>query len=167
MLCLVALVCATGSAIHAQTSFGRVSGAVTDPSGASISGATVKITNTETQNTRTAESDSNGYYVFTNLPIGPYTLEASQKGFQSQQKTGVNVVADGRLTSDLKLAVGDVSQTIEVVAQAGETLNTTSGDLSRVIETKQVENLALNGGNYVQLMTLVPGAVVPIPTNLA
>jgi len=63
--------------------------------------------------------------------------------------------------------VGDISQSVEVVAQVGEALNTTSGDLSRVIEARQVENLALNGGNYVELMTLVPGAIVTNPDQFS
>jgi hypothetical protein len=166
---LIALVCCAlaGSTLYAQTSFGRISGSVTDPSGAAVPGATIKVTNTETQTVRTVETDGNGLYAVTNLPVGPYTLEASQKGFQSKQLTGINVVADGRLTADFKLAIGDVSQTVEVTAQTGETLNTTSGDLSRVIETRQVENLALNGGNYVELMTLVPGVVVTNPDQFS
>src|SRR4051794_18854380 len=95
LLCCALGSALTGSALYAQTSFGRISGSVTDPSGASIPGATVKVTNTETQNIRSVEADSNGLYTVTNLPIGPYTLEASQKGFQSKQITGINVVADG------------------------------------------------------------------------
>jgi hypothetical protein len=154
-------------ALYAQTSFGRISGSVTDASGAAVPGATIKITNMETENVRTVETDGSGFYTVTNLPVGPYTLEAAQKGFQTKQLTGINVVADGRLTADFKLAIGDISQTVEVTAQAGETLNTTSGELSRVIETKQVENLALNGGNYVELMTLVPGVVVTNPDQFS
>jgi hypothetical protein len=163
---LAAVVC-FASALYAQTSFGRISGSVTDPSGAAIPNATIKIIDTETQTARTVETDASGFYTVTNLPVGPYTLEASQKGFQSKQLTGINVVADGRLTADFKLTVGDISQTVEVTSQAGEALNTTSGELSRVIETKQVENLALNGGNYVELMTLVPGVVVTNPDQFS
>jgi hypothetical protein len=151
----------------AQTSFGRISGSVTDPGGAAIAHAKVAIRNTETQNTRTAETDANGFYVVTNLPIGPYTADVDQPGFQRQQVTGINVAADARLTADFKLAIGNVSQSIEVVASAGEGLNTVSGELSRVIESKQVDNLALNGGNYVELMTLVPGAVVTNPDQFS
>ncbi|MEY2536677.1 MAG: hypothetical protein QOG67_417, partial [Verrucomicrobiota bacterium] len=156
-----------GSALNAQTSFGRISGSVTDSSGAAIAGATIKIINTETQTARTVESDDNGFYTVTNLPVGPYTLEATQKGFQRKEITGIAVVADGRLTADFKLTVGDITQTVEVTAQAGETLNTTSGELSRVIETRQIENLALNGGNYVELITLVPGVVVTNPDQFS
>src|SRR5260370_17317145 len=160
------LVCTlAGTPLYSQTSFGRISGTVTDGSGAPVAGVIVAVRNQETQSIRSAETDANGYYVVTNLPIGPYVVEVSLKGFQPQKLTGVNVVADGRLTADFKLTVSDLSQSIEVVSQAGETLNTTSGELSRVIETNQVENLALNGGNYFQLMTLVPGAASPNPTH--
>src|ERR1700738_2735487 len=94
---LGALVCCAlaGSLLHAQTSFGRVSGSVTDASGAAVPGATIKITNLETQTARTVETDGNGLYALTNLPVGPYTMEATQKGFQTKQLTGINVVADG------------------------------------------------------------------------
>ena len=155
------------AALAAQTSFGRISGTVTDSTGAAIPGATVTVRNLDSQDTRTVQTDDDGLFVVTNLPVGPYTLEASQKGFQRQQITGISVIADGRLTADFKLQIGEVSQAIDVVAQHGEALNTTSGDLSRVIESKQVQNLALNGGNYVELMTLVPGAIVTNPDQFS
>src|SRR5258708_22689949 len=169
LVVLSALVCCAlaGSALYAQTCFGRISGSVTDASGASVPGATIKIINTETQTVRTVETDANGLYAVTNLPVGPYTLEATQKGFQTKQLTGITVIADGRLTADFTLQVGDISQAIEVSAQIGETLNTTSGELARVMETKHVENLALNGGNYVALMTLVPGVIVTDPDQFS
>jgi hypothetical protein len=167
----VIVVCSALISLHplaAQTSFGRVSGSITDQTGAGIPSAKVVITNTETGNARTAESDQNGFYVLTNLPIGPYRIEVNQTGFQRAQQNGLQVVADGRLTIDFKLQVGDISQSVEVTAQQSiETLNTVSGELARVIDTRQVENLALNGGNYVQLMTLVPGAVVTNPDQFS
>ncbi|MEA2475791.1 MAG: hypothetical protein QOE06_3706, partial [Thermoleophilaceae bacterium] len=166
LFALLAVALTSGSVI-AQTSFGRISGTVTDPGGASIPHVKVTIRNTDTQNVRTVETDANGFFVVTELPIGPYTADAEQAGFQHQQLTGLHVAADGRLTADFKLAIGGVSQSIEVVASAGETLNTVSGELSRVIDTKQVENLALNGGNYVELMTLVPGVVVTNPDQFS
>ena len=161
------LVALTGTTLMAQTSFGRISGTVTDPSAAPIAGAKVSFTNNDTQNTRTVETDANGYYVVTNLPIGPYSVQTDIAGFQRKQLTGINVVADGRLTVDFQLQIGDVNQSVEVVAQSGESLNTVSGELSRVIDSKQVDNLALNGDNYVQLITLVPGAVVTNPDQFS
>ncbi len=151
----------------AQTSFGRISGTVTDPGGAVIPGATVTIRNVDTQVTRNVTTDNSGFYTATDLPIGNYSVEINQKGFRPQQRTGLQIVADARLTVDFKLELGNVSESVEVTAVAGETINTTSGELARVIETKQVANLALNGRNYVQLMTLVPGAVVTNPDQFA
>src|SRR5882724_8495878 len=93
LVILSALVCCvlTCSVLYAQTSFGRISGSVTDPSGAAIPGVTIKVINLETQIARTVETDANGIYAITNLPVGPYMLEATQKGFQTKQLTGITV----------------------------------------------------------------------------
>ncbi len=152
--------------LSAQTSFGRLSGTVSDATGAVVSGAKVTVRNTDTQDVRTVETDSEGFYIVTNLAIGPYVAEVTQSGFQKQQ-TGLRIAADSRLTADFKLVVGDVAQSVEVVAQAGEQLNVTSGELARVIESKQVSELSLNGNNYVDLITLVPGAVVTNPDQFS
>ena len=153
--------------IHAQTSFGRISGTVTDSTGAVVPTAKITVRNTDTQDTRAAETDSNGYYVITNLAIGPYNVDAAVTGFQRQQQIGIAVVADGRATADFKLQIGDVAVTMDVSAHLGEALNVVSGDLSRVIDSKQVDELSLNGNNYVDLITLVPGAVVTNPDQFS
>lgn len=155
------------SILPAQTSFGRISGSIIDPTGASIGGAQILLKNPATQDTRTAKTDDQGFYVITNLPIGSYTMTATQAGFQRAERQGLEVVADGRLTVDFKLAVGDVNQTIEVVAASGEQLNTVSGELAKTIDRKEIENLALNGSNYIELLTLVPGAVVTNPDQFS
>ena len=105
-------------------------------------------------------SDENGFYTVTNLPVGTYTIEAEQKGYKKALVSGQNVTADARLTVDLKLEAGEVSETVEIVAAAGETVNTTSGEVARVIDQQQVQNLALNGRNYIQLLSLVPGVAL-------
>jgi hypothetical protein len=154
-----------GSALHAQTSFGRISGSVTDPSGASVPGTTIKITNVDTQALRTMQSDANGYYAVTNLAIGNYKVEASKEGFKSQSQLGQNLVADGRLTVNFTLDVGNLVQSVEILSVGLEQVNTVSGEVSRVIDSHQVENLTMNGRNYTQLMTMIPGAVVTNPLS--
>ncbi len=163
---VICLLIAAAAVVQGQTSFGRVSGIVSDPGGAVVAGATVNVKNQDTQATRNVTTDSNGFYTVTELPIGTYTVEVNQQGFRREQHGGVAVAADARVTVDFKLQLGDVTQTVQVSA-TGETLNTTSGELSRVIDTKQVANLALNGRNYIQLMTLVPGAVVTNPDQFS
>ncbi|HEU0251495.1 MAG TPA: carboxypeptidase regulatory-like domain-containing protein [Pyrinomonadaceae bacterium] len=144
----------------AQTVVGRISGTVQDSNGASVPNASIKVSNSANNLERTVTSDENGFYTVTNLPVGTYTIEAEQKGYKKALVSGQNVTADGRLTVDLKLEAGEVSETVEIVAAAGETVNTTSGEVARVIDRQQVQNLALNGRNYIQLLSLVPGVAL-------
>jgi hypothetical protein len=153
---LFALGC--GQYAAAQSIIGRIAGTVTDSSGAAIPGANVKITNEATNQSRIGLTDANGFYVVTNLPVGNYTVVVEQAGFKKASKTGYNLVADGRLTVDFVLEPGAVTESVEVIASAGETVNSTSGEIARVVDQSQVQDMALNGRNYMQLSTLIPGA---------
>lgn len=144
----------------AQTSVGRISGTVTDASGAVIPGASITVLNEDTGITWLLTTDQNGYYVAPNLPVGNYSVQAESAGFQKARKTGFALDADSRLTADFTLQVGELSQKVEVTEVAGETVNTTSGEMGRVIDSAQVEATALNGRNYMQLVTLIPGVAV-------
>src|SRR5690349_8027485 len=99
---LVALWVAAPAA--AQTITGRIDGRVTDSSGAVLPGATVTIVNTGTGLTTTQVTDDNGTFTATNLPVGAYTVSAELEGFRRQQRTGLQLGADGRLTADFALA---------------------------------------------------------------
>lgn len=125
------------------------------------------ITNTDTKQARTVTTDNSGFYVATNLPIGDYSVSVEQQGFKRQEQAGFALVADGRITADFHLQLGDVTQNVDVVTANAETINTVSGELAHVIDTKQVANLALNGRTYTQLMTLVPGANVTNPDQFS
>jgi hypothetical protein len=149
--------------LHAQTSFGQIAGTVTDNAGAVVPGANITVTNLDTKAVRTAKSDDSGYYILTNLPIGNYTVELSAPGFRGEKRSGIVITADAHVSADFSVQIGTATESVTVSAVAGETLNTTSGEVARVIDSKQVENLALNGRNYTQLLTLVPGAVVTNP----
>ena len=149
--------------VAAQTTFGRISGTVTDQTNAAVPGVKVTVRNTGTQDIRVVTTNADGYYVAPELAIGAYTVEVAQAGFKPQEQTGVNISADSRLTVDFHLQVGDVRQTVEVVAASAEMLNATSGEIAHVIDQEQVENLTLNGRSYAEFLTLIPGAVVTNP----
>ena len=144
--------------VLAQSVTGRISGSVRDSSRAIVPGAAVTVTNVATQIVRTAETDRDGFYVVTNLPPGEYEVAVELTGFKTFLTRGHVLVADGRLTVDATLEAGQVSETVTVAATAGETVNTTSGEIARVVDGEQVQNLALNGRNFLQLATLSPGA---------
>jgi hypothetical protein len=148
-----------GSAL-AQNNNGRIAGTVTDSSGAAIAGASVAVTNMDTRITWKASTDQNGFYQAPNLPVGRFEVSAEAAGFKKAVKTGFDLPDVGRITADFKLDVGAVTDSITVEASIGETVNTVSGDLSRTIDADQVAEMALNGRNYLQLVSLVPGVAL-------
>jgi len=143
----------------AQDIFGRISGTVTDQTGAAVPKAKVTKTNQETKIERTVQTDDAGFYVAPVLPVGTYKVSAEEKGFKTISKSGNDLSAGGRLTVNLTLQVGEASEKIEVSTNA-ETVNTISGEISRTIDSEQVQNMALNQRNYAQLVSLIPGAAL-------
>ncbi len=154
-------------AAQAQVNFGRFSGTITDSSGALVPGAHVSVVNEGTALTKETASDEKGYYEVINLPVGIYTVKVEMNGFTPAQRTSYNLVADGKITADFTLQPGSSAQAVTVSAAAGEAVNTVSGELSRVVNTEQVQNLALNGRNYMQLASLIPGAALLDENQLA
>ena len=147
------------SASSAQTNNGQISGTVRDTSGGVLPGVTVTVTNVNTNISRTEVTGANGTYLVTNLPFGPYKVSVELQGFRKAEKTGIQLPPDGRITADFGLNVGSMTETIDVVAVRGETVNRTSGEIARTIDGDQVRELALSGRNYLELASLIPGAV--------
>jgi len=151
----------------AQDIFGRIVGTVTDSSGGAVPNAKVTIVNEATKVSRVLNADKNGYFVADELPVGTYTVTAEQKGFKITEKIGNVLVAGARLTVDLGMEVGAMTETVHVEA-TGDTVNTTSGEISTTIDFQQMQNMALNQRHYESLVTLIPGAQINItdPTSL-
>lgn len=146
--------------VSGQTIVGRISGTVKDESGAVIPNASITATNKATGLARTATTDGSGFYTITNLPVGTYGLAVEQTGFKRAVQPDNPLTADARLTIDFTLEAGEVAETVQVTTTAGETVNVTSGEVARIIDSQQVQNLALNGRNYIQLLSLVPGVAL-------
>jgi hypothetical protein len=145
--------------VSAQDIFGRISGTVTDASGAVVPDANLTLTNEATQARRDLTTDRSGYFSADDVAVGTYTVTAEKTGFKTTVKKGNLVHAGGRLTVDLKMELGTVTETVSVTAEA-ETVNTTSGEVSTTITEHQIENLALNQRHYETLVGLVPGAAL-------
>jgi hypothetical protein len=157
------MICGSILTVQGQTIFGRISGTVTDKSGAVILNASVTVTNAATNLARTATTDSSGFYTVTNLPVGIYTVLVEERGFKKALQPDRVIVADAHLTVDFILEPGDLSETVQIAATSGgETVNTTSGELSTVVDTLQVQKMALNQRNYAQLVSLIPGAALTV-----
>jgi hypothetical protein len=142
----------------AQALYGSVTGTVTDPQGAAIPGATVTATNTGTGLQVSAVTDKDGNYTFRNLLPGIYDLGAALQGFRELRQTGLRVSAGSPVRVELKLEVGALAETVNVVSET-TLLQTEKADLSTVLESKAIVNLPLNQfRNYQKLIDLVPGA---------
>jgi hypothetical protein len=164
--CALAAIAISGTAI-AQTVTGEIRGTVRDSSGGVLPGVTVTAVNADTGLKRAETTDVAGGFVFPSLPIGRYTIAAELEGFRRTEKTGFTLDADARITADLALAIGTVSETVTVEAVRGETVNRTSGELARVVDGQTIRELALSGRNYLELASLIPGAVMLADDQMA
>jgi hypothetical protein len=156
---IVAIVAALAPApLSAQALYGSIVGAVADESGAPIPGAIVVATNTGTGLKLEAKTEEDGSYTFRNVPPGVYELAISMQGFRELRKTDVRVSAGNPVRHDLRLEVGALAETVNVVSETA-LLQTEKADLSTEISSKEVVNLPLNQfRNYQALLNLVPGA---------
>ncbi|MGE0404814.1 MAG: carboxypeptidase regulatory-like domain-containing protein [Candidatus Korobacteraceae bacterium] len=150
-LLLLALALSAGAQTEQQ-----ISGTVLDASGAAVPNATVTITNVGTGATRTTTGNSEGYYVVANLPPGIYNVAATAPGFKRFVSQNVILSVGSKPSVNASLAVGEVSETVEVQAQALQ-VETTTGEVGHLVTSTEAIGLQLNGRNYVQLVGLAPG----------
>src|SRR5436305_7228162 len=142
-----------------QVTSGTIFGTVKDPSGAIVSGATVKVLNPSNGLTRVVHSGDSGDFVIPNLLPGTYNISVEAQGFKKIEKTNVVLSAADRLNAgDFMLAVGATTDSVTVTADAGQLqLQSNSGERSDVITSKQLNNVAINGRNVLDYMKLIPG----------
>lgn len=146
----------TGPVAQAQTSFGTITGIVTDPSGAVVANAKVTIANVDTNGVREFQTDPSGTYNVPSLPPGHYIVKVEASGFSTQQGTPLTLAADQTARIDFKLTLGGTSQVVTVDTSASA-LQTESPTVGTTIDAKKVVDLPLNGRNFVQLAQLIPG----------
>ncbi|PYV66043.1 MAG: TonB-dependent receptor, partial [Acidobacteria bacterium] len=141
---------------YAQTFRGAINGSVTDPSGAVVAGASVKVTNTGTGIALTTVTTSDGQFAFQDLPLGSYNVVVTASGFKQTTVSNVTVTAGSVYTLPVKLTMGQSTTTVEVSA-AAVTLDTTAVTQSNTIPDTVVQNVPLNGRDYTQLIAATPG----------
>ena len=153
---IVCLLTFAGPFLYAQAT-GTISGTVTDPTGAAVSGAKVTVTAPLTGQSRTATTDEKGEYLVPLLGVATYNVQAEMAGFQTSIANDIRLQVDEHRELDFKLSPAAVQSSVEVTANAVQ-IQTTDATLGQVITTQQVSDLPLNGRDFVQLATLTPGA---------
>src|SRR5246500_3982289 len=156
LLAAVSLVLLFVVPANAQTFRGSINGTVTDPSGASVPGATVKATETATNIDHTTVTSTEGQFAFQDVPLGLYKVTVTASGFPAYSVDKVQVVAGQIYTLPIQLKMGQATTTIEVSAGA-VTMDTTTQTQSMTISDDTVQNAPLNGRDFTQLIAVQPG----------
>ena len=144
--------------VWAQGGSGELTGLISDPSGAVVSGAEVKLKNPATGDVRTTTSSQAGIYRFAALPVGTYSIEVAPKGFKSVKVQNVVVTVGTTATADVKLELGATSEQVTVEAGA-QLVQTEDAALSQLIDRRVWENMPLEARNPNDFINLVAGAV--------
>lgn len=159
VLALAAATLLCPSTARAQAT-GGVTGAVTDQSGGVMPGVSVVATNTATGQTREATTESDGHFSIPLLQPGRYTVKASLSGFAAAVHENIVVSVDDTTRVDFKMSVGGVEQSVTVSTEA-PLVETSHATLGITIDQQKVVELPLNGRNFTQLGTLIPGVLAP------
>ena len=159
LLVLIALGFLAPSTLLAQiVPTATLTGAVTDPSGAIVTSATVQIVNTATQVTKETTVDAQGRFLFSFLQPGPYQLNVLAKGFNTYHQSGITLNVNEPATVNVQIAMNSVSVDVTVNSNA-EMIDTESSTLHQIVGEQYLENLPLNGRNAATLVTMAPGVV--------
>ncbi len=144
-------------ALYAQSVTSQVLGTVTDPTGAAVAGADIRLSSTVSQQVRTFRTDTNGSFLLTNIVPGVYNLRVEMAGFKAYEKRNIHVAAQDRVDlHDIALQVGEVSTSVEVQASSVQ-VQTSSSDRSISINTKQIMDTPTRGRNPLSLIMTLPG----------
>jgi hypothetical protein len=144
--------------VLAQVDAGTIAGTVRDSQGASVASATITFVETGTGTTTKARADATGDYASPPLRPGEYKVTAEAQGFKTETRPAITLRVQDRLRLDFQMAVGAVSENVEV-NEAAPIIQSETSSLGQVITSTQITELPLNGRDYTQLATLSTGVV--------
>jgi len=149
----------TFSPVDAQTETGTIHGSVTDPTGAVVVNAALRLIDIDRGIQSEVTTGNGGFYSLASVRPGHYRMEVEKTGFKLVRVTGISINVQDNVEQNFKLALGSASETITVEA-SGVNVNTTDGTVSTVVDRQFAENLPLNGRSFQSLIELTPGVVV-------
>jgi len=156
--CMFFFMLVLSSSLRAQTT-STISGTVRDKQGLVVSGAVIQVASGELAIDRSTTTESDGEYNLAGIPPGIYEIKASKDGFQTEVFKNIELTLNRTLTYDITLQVGSMGQTVEVNSSA-PLLETTISSTGATITTEQIEDMPINGRNYLDLLQLVPGVAL-------
>jgi outer membrane receptor protein involved in Fe transport len=155
-LMVALLLCMMCPAVWAQLPTSTLDGTVRDPQGALVAGAKVSLSSVATDETRDITTGPEGHYGFTNLTPGEYNVSVSAPGFAKSEHKAVRLEVGHNVTLDVPLSLAKVGETVTVTG--GETqIQLTQSEVQGTVEAATVQNIPLNGRNFLELAYLIPG----------
>ncbi|GAC1701077.1 MAG: hypothetical protein NVS9B4_03730 [Candidatus Acidiferrum sp.] len=155
----LAILLAFTPSVFAQKTSGTITGTVSDDTGAVVADASVTVTSPQTGATRTSQTNAEGSFSFPELNPGAYNISVTKQGFKKVQEKNIEVHVSDTINVSIKLPLGAVAETVVVEASAVR-VETQTGTVGNIVNGEQVRELPLNGRNFVQLTTMMPGVAV-------
>lgn len=159
VLLVLVLLALPAARLSAQSLFGTLTGVVTDPSGAVVPNATVKLINESSGSARDTVSDGSGYYSFNSLAVGNFTykLTVQAQGFQTYEAKGLQILGGDKRNLNVELKVGTASLTVEVTGAVTNIVPVDSGEKSQTLTSKELTDYVQVGSDAAEFIKIMPG----------
>ncbi len=167
LLVALALLILSGMNLPAQFTSATLTGVVSDPSGAVVPQAKVKLVNEKSGDTRETLTNNDGYYTFAGMAVGDltYKLVVEAKGFVTFDAPGISLLGGEKRNVNIALKVGNTSETVEVLGVADSIVPVDSGEKSETLTTKELQNYVQVGSNAAEYIKIMPGFGIQNGTN--
>lgn len=162
LLCLalvsgISLLFGSCNLLKAQSIYGTITGTVYDPSSAVVANAKVTLKNVASGDLRRTITNADGYYSFSSVPTGSYTINVEASGFQKSLTEGVEVTGAASLSFPIRLTIGSETVEVKVEGVADQIIPTDSGEKSTTLTQKQLQDFTIVGGNAAEFVKILPG----------
>src|SRR5919201_2817434 len=158
LLAVILLMLSLTTVARAQFDSGQISGFVREISQAAVPNAIVTATNAGSGEKHQTTTNADGYYAFPNLVVGTYAVMAEAPGFKKYIETNIKLSAASKISVDIELQVGALSESVEVTASTSQ-VQTETAQVGRTVDSRQIQDLTFNGRNPIYLALLIPGGV--------
>ncbi|MGH9402125.1 MAG: carboxypeptidase-like regulatory domain-containing protein, partial [Terriglobia bacterium] len=158
----LALVAAPVARLRAQSLFATLTGVVSDPSGAVVAGATVKLIDEASSSARVTVTDSAGYYTFASVSVGNFTykLTVEKQGFQMYEATGLTILGGEKRNVNVTMILGSTTQTVQVSGVASSIVPVDSGEKSETLTSQELQNYIQIGSDAAEYLKIMPGFAI-------
>jgi hypothetical protein len=167
ILTLAAFAAAFATNMPAQSIYATLTGVVSDPTQAVVSGATVKLRDQLSGSQRDTVTNGDGYYTFASVPVGTYELTVEAKGFETFKDSNIDMGGGQKRNVNVTLKVGSTNETVEVTGVTDDVAPVDSGEKSTTLSTKELQNFVQTGSNAAEFIKIMPGFGIQNGTNNA